>query len=173
MWIPLFNYEDTYTINHHGDIMNKTGYILKPRHDKDGYLRIGLTRHGKMKEYFVHRLVALTFISNQYNLPIINHKNGVKDDNYVDNLEWCTKRENTLHAMANGLMSFTPPKDNYKYLAHQKGELHPCAKLTLIQVNEIRELSKMGIKAKELALKFNISPRTIRAIVNKERWKES
>lgn len=67
---------------------------LKPQIDYKGYLRLELNK----KAYAVHRLVALTFIPNPKNKPQVNHKNGIKNDNTVTNLEWVTNKENSQHA---------------------------------------------------------------------------
>lgn len=69
--------------------------IMKPSYDKDGYLFIGLTINGKQKHFRIHRLVAKAFIPNPDNLPLVNHKDEVKDNNYPYNLEWCTYKYNT------------------------------------------------------------------------------
>jgi len=71
------------------------GKILKPKVDKDGYERLNLRRLGMNA---VHRIVALTFIPNPQAKPQVNHINGQRADNRVENLEWCTNSENHLHA---------------------------------------------------------------------------
>jgi hypothetical protein len=65
--------------------------------DKDGYLKTAFRVDGKRYYRRVHRIVALTFIDNPNNYPVVNHKNGVKDDNRAENLEWCTVQQNTQH----------------------------------------------------------------------------
>lgn len=66
--------------------------------DKDGYLKTAFRYEGKRYYRRVHRIIAETYIPNPYGYPVVNHKNGVKDDNRVENLEWCTVSENTQHA---------------------------------------------------------------------------
>jgi hypothetical protein len=74
-------------------------YYFKQRKDKDGYLDVGIRdNNGKRKYIRVHRLVAITFLPNHNNFPVVNHKNGIKDDNRASNLEWCTISYNTKHA---------------------------------------------------------------------------
>ena len=82
--------------------------ILKPIDAKgktsNGYVRVKLgTGRGKRRALSIHRLVAMHFIPNPNNLPQVNHINGNKHDNRVENLEWCTAQQNTQHALMNGL----------------------------------------------------------------------
>ena len=96
--IPGFN---LYQINSVGNIINKeTGHIIKPRINKDGYYRVILYKNHKKTTMLVHRLVALTFISNPNNLPYINHKNEIKTDNRFSNLEWCDAKYNVNYGTA-------------------------------------------------------------------------
>lgn len=78
------------------------GRWLSPRIDHDGYSWIHIKKNKQATAKKVHRYVALAYIPNPLNLPEINHKNCNKLDNRVQNLEWCTRKENAAHAIANG-----------------------------------------------------------------------
>ena len=71
---------------------------LKPNKNEDGYYKVKLRKDGKTYNKFVHRLIAETFIPNPENKPEVNHKNGIKTDNRVSNLEWCSRSENMKHS---------------------------------------------------------------------------
>jgi hypothetical protein len=96
-----------YSVTPDGDVisnMRKLPIILYPNKDRLGYLGITMTNQsGKRKRYGIHRLVAQAYIPNPENKPQINHINGIKTDNRVSNLEWCTQRENNIHALRTGL----------------------------------------------------------------------
>ncbi len=94
------------SIRKNGRIDNRKGKILKPGIDKYGYLRIIITNKGKRKEYLVHRLVAMAFIPNPDNKPTVNHKDGNKQNNNVENLEWATHKEQKQHAIEHHLCDF-------------------------------------------------------------------
>ena len=80
--------------------------VLTQKLNKFGYFEVALAKDGVMKTHLVHRLVAKAFVPNPDKLPQVNHKNGIKSDNRIENLEWCTKRENTIHAFKNNLSGF-------------------------------------------------------------------
>lgn len=102
--------KDYYKISKNGVIVSyfKPLYPveLKYRIDKDGYFTVSLQlKDGKRMSFLVHRLVALTFVENQLNLPVVNHKDTNKQNNFYKNLEWCTISENTQHAYDNNLIN--------------------------------------------------------------------
>lgn len=91
-----------YAISSEGQIKNEKGRILKPYVNHKGYFKIGLIGDDKkMHKKRVHRLVAETFIPNTDNLPEVNHLNFNKQDNRVENLEWCTDDQNREHFLHN------------------------------------------------------------------------
>lgn len=81
-----------------GDKSPRKGQRIKPTKNKFGYFLVRISLSGKGKNIFIHRLVATAFIPNPENKRCVNHKNGVKGDNRVENLEWATHSENTYHA---------------------------------------------------------------------------
>jgi len=96
---------EEYTISKNGTVTNtRTGRILKEDITSYGYCRVTLSARGNLKRVFVHRLVAEHFLSRKgSDGRLINHINGIKTDNKVENLEWCTCKENTIHAFDTGL----------------------------------------------------------------------
>lgn len=79
------------------------GRVLKPSLCGDGYECVTLSHNQKHKKFLVHRLVAAAFIPNPHSKPEVNHKDGDKTNNHVDNLEWVTRSENEVHAYRVGL----------------------------------------------------------------------
>lgn len=110
-WSPVKGYEGLYEISRDGEIKSverfgTRGGIMKIRYNKsDGYYRLGLTKNNIQKQKSLHRLLAESFLPNPDNLPEVNHINGDKLDNSLNNLEWCTKQHNIQHAFRTGLNS--------------------------------------------------------------------
>ena len=153
-------------INRHIYIPHKCGI---------GYYQICTSINGKRKNIKVHKAIAETFIDNPNNLPVINHIDGNKENNCVENLEWCTYQENSFHAWDLGLMSNC--KSNVENLSHDfYGEQNGMSKLTDNDIRYIRSHYVAKGKGKkcnrqELARKFNVTPTLIYKIYKKEIWK--
>lgn len=96
-------YEGLYKISKDGRVFSlyKNSY-LKPQKHTGGYFFIGICKNGNKKTKTIHRLVAKAFIDNPLNKKEVNHINGIKTDNRVENLEWVTRSENELHAYKKG-----------------------------------------------------------------------
>lgn len=92
--IPEFPYYEASNMGRIRSLKSGKPKIMKQRLDKDGYCKIGLMQNGKQKTMQVHRLIAMTFLPNPEELPQVNHKDEIKDNNNVDNLEWVTSRQN-------------------------------------------------------------------------------
>lgn len=102
----ILGYENRYSIDRNGNVFShKLNRLLKPKIDKDGYKSVALTVDGTTKHLRVHRLVAITYIPNPNNYTIVNHINEIKDDNRVENLEWCTVKYNNNYGSRNLKMS--------------------------------------------------------------------
>lgn len=139
-WRDVVGYEGLYVVSNSGVVMKNTGRIISQRHDKDGYCIVTLFKDKVRKDYKVHRLVAMAFIPNILNLPVINHKDENKSNNIVSNLEWCTPKYNSNYGTANQRKSEKQKgvpnprcqgERNYFYGKHFSGGLSPSAKPVL------------------------------------------
>lgn len=134
IWKDIPSYNSMYKISNEGDVMSfvlsKSGKILK-QNDVKGYRRVVLCNGDTQKQWAVHRLVALAFIENPENKPHINHKNGVRNDNRLENIEWCTISENAIHSFR--VLGHTNPlkgKFGKDHPTHGKGVLvHPARRV--------------------------------------------
>ena len=146
-----------YFVNQQGDVFStKKGDIKKLKPGRtDGYLQVWISKNiNEAKGIYVHRLVAETFIPNPENKSDVNHKNGIKTDNRVENLEWATRGENMGHAYAVGLCK---------------------RKLTKEEVLEIRQLYSQRKYNKtnqtKLAEMYGVLQPQISYIINNKQWK--
>lgn len=110
IWKDIENYEGIYSISNNGIV--KSFYkgkerLLKQTRDKDGYCFVGLFKNKKNKMSRVHRLVAQAFIPNPNKLPEINHIDENKQNNNVDNLEWCTHKYNSTYSLATPISQYS------------------------------------------------------------------
>lgn len=172
-WVDIQGYEGFYQISDSGRIKsigrlsphNLGGErflperILKKNPDADGYVRVVLWHPEKRPTGFaVHRLVCQAFIHNPDNKKHVNHKNMVRHDNTLENLEWCTASENNIHAFLNGRTTVV-------------GEARHNSKLSSEDVFNILNLGKNGFSVKRLAKMFNVSTGPISAILHFKTWK--
>jgi len=142
-----------------GDLPLKGKYI-KPLMEKKGYFAVGLINHSIKHQRKIHRLVATMFIDNPMNYPQVNHKDGNKTNNNIDNLEWCNNSMNIQHAYDNGLKKARNSENNLS------------AKLTNEQVINIRKWYSEGIYTKrQLSDIMNVTFTSISGIVRFKSWK--
>ena len=164
-WKELKESQGKYLISNYGRVKSlKSGRekILKTRKTHDGYLRYSLSFQGKAKTMRAHRLVAEYFIDNPFNKPTVNHIDGNKENNRVDNLEWSTLKEQMQHAYSNNLKEPV------------QGILQGNSVLTEKEVKEIREIYKSHSKEFgmiALAKKYNVSVSTINKCVGRRSYK--
>lgn len=146
------NFSKFYEISNYGQLRNsRTKHIVKlnTNHKNYKYYVATLGSRKNKKAFLIHRAVACTFIINPYNLPIINHKDGNKSNNNINNLEWCTNRDNIIHAMQNNLLKMNGTNN------HQ-------SKFTEKQIKEIRKIrSEQNISYRKIANMYNVSHITI------------
>ena len=153
IWKKITNFEN-YEVSNYGNVRNKkTNKYLKKENTK-GYLRISLSKNGKVKRFQIHRLVALNFIENLQNKKCVNHIDGNKFNNCVSNLEWCTHSENELHS--------------YKFL----GKINSQRKLIYENILDIKRNCIKGINKQKkgnvslFMQKYNVDRKTILNVLN-------
>ena len=165
IWKDVVGYEGKYKVSNKGRVktfQRKVTKILIPQNHFQ-YFAVGLNKFGKQKRIGVHVLVAKAFIPNPENKPEVNHIDGNKRNNCVENLEWVTGSENTKHAFDTGLAKAL------------RGVENGAAKFTAEQIKEIRSTYKKGDKnfgTYGLAKKFNVGHNTITRIINRETYQD-
>ena len=140
IWKDVLGYEGKYEVSTLGNV-RRNGKLLKQltNRQRGDYKLVGLCG----KKHRVHRLVGQSFIDNPNNKPEINHINGLKWDNRVENLEWVTKKENVVHSVEIGLKGRKQLKLNQKFSSNI--------------INEIKKLIDNKVKYRVISEKYNVS----------------
>lgn len=156
--VYIEGYGNKYTIDTTGEIISyckKNPIIRKPHINTSGYLHVRLIANGKDISVSIHVLIAKAFIPNPENLATVNHIDGNKLNNCIENLEWCSHSDNQKHAYKTGLRLPKKGADNFK------------AKLSECKVLAIR---KSEVKVSKLAEIFNVSESSIYRIKQNKGW---
>lgn len=172
IWVDVKGYEGLYQVSDFGNV--RTVEVIKPHNTNKsftwvkksklmkltptvkGYKRACFYKNGIRKMHSVHRLVASHFNEKGDNHTIVNHLDGNKANNHTDNLEWCTPKENSEHALNTGLQ--------------KHGEETRFSKLSKKEVLQMIQLKKEGVRNCDLARMFNVNKTTIRDIVTGRSW---
>lgn len=126
--------------------------------ENKGYYQCAIVDEGNSETAKIHKLVALAFIKNPYNLPIPNHLDGIKENNYVWNLEWTDNPGNTKHAYDTGLC------------IQPKGEERSFHKYTTEEITTVCELLEQNYTIKEISHITNVSKRMVKHLLQKDAW---
>ena len=116
IWKDIAGYEGLYKVSNKGRVYSYVSnkFLSPAPNEVTGYINVLLTKSKKSKFYPVHRLVAAAFIENPKNAPVVNHIDADRTNNCVDNLEWCTHKENAQHSIALGRFSKMPRRKQGK-----------------------------------------------------------
>lgn len=161
-WRPIEGYDD-YQVSNYGRVKSckrNKEIILRPAIVQKGYLVVVLCKCGKMKTFRVHRLAAEAFILNENGKPEINHIDGHRLNNFIGNLEWCTRAENQQHAFNTNLQVVKSGEDCYN------------SKLTNEQVVYIRN-NPDGLTGVALAERFGVDTKVISLIQRGLKYKNA
>lgn len=169
IWKDIVGYEGLYMVSNLGNIKSLERITPHGHRRRErllylipcDYFMVDLCKNNKKTRKSVHRIVAVAFIPNPENKPYINHKDLNKMNNNVSNLEWCTPKENCIHACRNG------------HKKNQSGEYNSMSKLTKTDVLFIRNLSLEGKTAYKIHKEMYpyLHQQTIYAIIKRRIWK--
>ena len=178
-WKPIKYYEGLYEVSSLGNVRSLDRYIMcgkqycflkgkpmKTCHDSNGYLITTLSKNSKVKRHYLHRLVAEAFIPNPNSLPCIDHINTVKDDNKVENLKWCSYKENMNNPLT---IEHTRSKEaNEKRLAARRKNQSCCCEIPVYYIDE--DGSKISFKSmNEAQRQTNVHHSSISRSIAKKR----
>ncbi len=156
-WKRVKDFEDYYSVSSLGEIYShRKDAVLKPWVGTTGYKEISFCVGGVVSRHSVHRTVAITFLDNPQNLPQVNHLDGIKTNNTLSNLEWTDMRGNQLHS------SHT--------LGKNRGASQHKARLTEVDVLEIKRLLREGVRLRDINKMFPVSYSTLFNIKNETAW---
>lgn len=167
-WRPVVGFEADYEVSSFGRVrrslssrprfLTPPGFLLKHTFYKGGYRRVSFFVDGKQRTIPVHRLVAKSFLTGYAPHRQVNHKNGIKGDNRVENLEWVTAQENVLHSWRMGLSTA------------RRGEASGTSILSEREAKACLVLVANGVKSSLVASAFGVSAITISHLKNGHRW---
>lgn len=177
IWKPLKNYEGRYEVSNLGNIRSLnyhlTGKIqlLKQQKNKDGYLYVAVPKeYNKRRQILIHRAVAMAFIENPLNKPEVNHKDGNKQNNNSNNLEWVTMQENQRHAWDNGLKEKVRSESSKRGMEEKTlkrlKEYNDVRKKPVIATNLITGEKFLFSSQREAAREINGNQGNIRRVLN-------
>lgn len=152
-------YWTNYGASENGSVYGSRGYELSPILHHTGYTVITVRRSGVQKQLMIHRFIWETLVGEIPEGLVLNHKNGIKTDNRLCNLELVTTKENIDHAW------------NVLGRVSVKGEDKPQSKITEAEAVDIIMLCKIGLSNKEIGVKYNLHPNYISLIRHNKRWK--
>ena len=164
IWKLILSLDGIYEASNLGRIKSNNFYnkkvpkILSLVNNGNGYLYFTISINNKRRNVYVHRAVCEAFNPTIDGMNIVNHKNGLKNDNRVENLEWNTYSENTLHAFKHGLMK------------NANGENQHLSKLKEKDVLDIRK-NEYNLSYRKLAIKYNVSTYAIYSVLKNKTWK--
>lgn len=167
IWIDIKGYENLYQISNLGNVKSlnyrrmKKEQVLIPREDKLGYLYVTLRKNGKNKTHKIHRLVGEHFIPNNDNKPCIDHINTIRTDNRVENLRWCTHKENSN----NPLTIIKLSSKARKQMIGRYGKLNPKSK-PIFQYTLDNKFIKKWNSAMDVKRELEISNTSISSCCN-------
>lgn len=158
LWFPVKGYEGLYEINEASEIrsLNKKNYvkIMPQRIDRAGYWSVRLSKKNKDATVYVHRLLGFAFIDNPLNKPFINHIDGNKLNNNINNLEWVTHSENMLHAYNTGLLKIKAKSVYDTCTGKIYSSIKEAAKALNINYGTCRNYLNGNIKTNNTCLRF-------------------
>ena len=176
IWKDALGVEAQFSVSNLGRVIKKTftytygdkGYkttvpdqIMVLHLTRDGYTTVVGKKNGKPQNWRVHRLVAQTFLPNPENKPMVNHINGIKDDNRLENLEWCTASENATHAVETGLTKIIPYNETTEY-----------ATRGAVALDMWKDALTQKYSKHELARKYDVGIGFMRSIFNRKFYTE-